>query len=472
MSLSPRNIILLIGDGMGINQLYATQLVYDYLNMTSLFTVVGVSSTDALDNVVPDSAGAGTALATGFKTLNRMISMIEVDDKEISVPTILEIAKKLGMSTGLVTTTRITHATPAVFSAHVPHRDRESEIALQQVTVTEVDVMLGGGRRFYTREIIAEAIRRNYTVVFNRTSLLKIDTTSTRKLLGLFADSHIPYVLDRTSEIPSLLEMTIKAIEILEKNSCGFFLMIEGGRIDHAGHANDIASIVAETKEFDDVVGFIVSYAKSRKDTLVVVVADHETGGLAIGLGVEIPTTIKTVKNVNASLERIASMIRNNAKTSTEVKNIINKFTSISITDEEASTILSNPTAPTIGKILGKYFSVIWASTDHTAQPTLVFAHGPGSTMFSGFYHQTYIAKTIARLMLVGNNPVTAYSTTRNPTRGDINGNGVLDINDVIISLHFLGERVSENNKLIDMNLNKVIDLGDIYAIYIQIITK
>ncbi|MEM1541426.1 MAG: alkaline phosphatase [Ignisphaera sp.] len=227
------------------------------------------------------------------------------------------------MSVGVVTTTRVTHATPAVFTAHAPHRDMEQEIVLQQIAL-EVDAILGGGRRFYTSELVSEARRRGYTVVFNRSSPLRVDSAKTRRLLGLFADSHIPYVLDRDSETPSLVEMTAKAIEILDKNPCGFFLMIEGGRIDHAAHANDIASVIAETKEFDDVVGFVTLYARSRGDTLVIVTSDHETGGLTIGLGVEIPTNIRYVLSVKASVEKIANEVR--GRSAQEVKTIIYRY--------------------------------------------------------------------------------------------------------------------------------------------------
>ncbi|MEM2452928.1 MAG: alkaline phosphatase, partial [Ignisphaera sp.] len=171
---------------------------------------------------------------------------------------------------------------------------------------------------------VSEARRRGYTVVFNRSSPLRVDSAKTRRLLGLFADSHIPYVLDRDSETPSLVEMTAKAIEILDKNPCGFFLMIEGGRIDHAAHANDIASVIAETKEFDDVVGFVTLYARSRGDTLVIVTSDHETGGLTIGLGVEIPTNIRYVLSVKASVEKIANEVR--GRSAQEVKTIIYRY--------------------------------------------------------------------------------------------------------------------------------------------------
>lgn len=463
----PRNIVLLIGDGMGYSHFYVLQLVYGYSNMTLLFNNVGIAFTSALDNVVPDSAGAGTAIATGFKTLNRMISMIEINGREIPVPTVLELAKWLGMSVGVVTTTRVTHATPAAFTAHVPHRDMENEIAVQQIAL-EVDVILGGGRRFYTQDLISEARKRGYTVVFNRSQLLNIDPTRTRRLLGLFAESHLPYVLDRGPEVPSLIEMTAKAIEVLEKNPCGFFLMIEGGRIDHAAHSNDIASVVAETKEFDDVVGFVVSYARSRGDTLVIVTADHETGGLTIGLGVEIPTNIDRILTVRASAEKIASEIRRVGAVR-EVKDLVYRYTALNISDDDATTMLLDPTPSTVGRTLSKYFGILWSSTDHTAEPVPVLAYGPGATIFSGVYHQTYIAKMIARLMVLGERVSLSYMSAKSPTRGDLNGDGIMDVNDIAMAIYLVGRYVNDHDKVADMNLNGVIDLEDIYIMTQQI---
>lgn len=463
---NPRNVVLLIGDGMGYSHIYATQLVYRYLNMSILFNTTGIAINYAKDNIVPDSAGAGTAIATGFITLNRMISMVEIEGREVPVMSILELAKRLGMSTGLVTTTRVTHATPAVFASHVPHRDMEDKIAVQ-IIENEVDVILGGGARFFTKDLLNQAKQKGYTVVFNRSMLLEVDPKLTKKLLGLFADSHIPYVLDRGVGTPGLLEMTMKAISILERNPCGFFLMIEGGRIDHAAHSNDIASVVAETKEFDDVVGYVMLYARNRGDTLVIVTADHETGGLTIGLSTEIPTNISLVRTVKVSAEKIAGEIRR-VNTTDQVKEVIYKYTNVIISDEEARSILALRSASEIGKIVSKHFSVLWASTSHTASPVPVFAYGPGSKLFSGMYnHQTYIPKAITRLLLLGVDTHTVHIGTRPPIRGDINSNGISDIGDIIIAImYFLGKEADDSSKVIDLNFNGVIDIEDIYILY------
>ncbi len=269
-----RNVILLIGDGMGIGQLTAAEVMNgeDDLVITSL-PYMSLVTTHSSSNYVTDSAASATALATGFKTRNGRISVTADGD---DLFTVLEDAEAVGKATGVVTTTRVTHATPACFVAHVNSRGSENAIA-EQLLSSGVDVALGGGLDYLTA---IDPSGSGYTVVYDSTDLEAVDSG---KVLGLFSYGYMSYESARSnSDQPSLTEMTEKSLEILSSDPDGFFLMVEGGRIDHASHANDFDNTVGETLEFDNAVLKALEFASGRNDTLILVTADHETGGLSI----------------------------------------------------------------------------------------------------------------------------------------------------------------------------------------------
>jgi alkaline phosphatase len=309
-----KNVILLIGDGMGFPQLTLARIekagenLSDYVS-TELFMdgmeQTGYVSTFSANSFVTDSAPAATAMATGHKTNNGVIGQDataipkKMDGKNLT--TIVEMAEKAGLSTGLITTTRITHATPAAFYAHVDNRDNESEIA-DQLVKSNVEVILGGGLQYFVgkndtdptgkegkrnddRNLLADFDSQGYAFVYNKTAFGNVDAKITKKLLGLFESSHLQYELERQSspeKEPSLAEMTEKAMDILSRNPRGFFLMVEGGRIDHAGHERNLSKIVADTLAFDEAVKTAMDFASKNNDTLVIVTADHECGGLVL----------------------------------------------------------------------------------------------------------------------------------------------------------------------------------------------
>lgn len=313
-SESTKNVILLIGDGMGFPQLTLARIEKSNENLSEYASVnlsmdgmeqTGYVSTNSANSFVTDSAPAATAMATGEKTNNGVLS----EDKTAipkkrdgnNLTTILELAEKDGLSTGLITTTRITHATPAAFYAHVDNRDNESEIA-SQLLKSGTDVILGGGQQYFVgrnhtdpagkmggrdddRDLLADFASQGYSLVFNGTGLEKLDAAKTGRILGLFSSSHMQYELDRISsedKQPSLSSMTRKAIEILSRNPKGFFLMVEGGRIDHAGHERNLSRIASDTLAFDEAVRSALDFASKKNDTLVIVTADHECGGLVL----------------------------------------------------------------------------------------------------------------------------------------------------------------------------------------------
>ncbi|MDZ7266320.1 MAG: alkaline phosphatase [candidate division KSB1 bacterium] len=279
----PRNIILFIGDGMGVAQVTAGKTVKGTLHLEE-FSVVGLMTTHAADEYVTDSAAGATALAAGIKTYNKAIG---VDVNKQPVKTVLEYAAEKGKATGLVVTSTITHATPAAFAAHVDDRGKNNEIA-EQLAQARIDVMLGGGWGSFTpksqiggqrddqRDWWA-AMAKDRVAIRTPAEFQKLATPA--RLVGLFDPGHLPAAAKREVSLPA---MTRKAIDILSQNRKGFFLMVEGSQIDWSGHDNDSDGIIAEMIDFDDAVGVGLEFAKNNHETLIVVTADHETGGYSL----------------------------------------------------------------------------------------------------------------------------------------------------------------------------------------------
>ncbi|MFW9830997.1 MAG: alkaline phosphatase [Candidatus Thorarchaeota archaeon] len=274
------NIILMIGDGMGWGQLNATLKVLspsDNLTIEEL-TYLGDVETSSLNEIVTDSAAAGTALATGNRTNNAIVAM--TPDGEI-LTSILETAEELGKSTGIVTTTRLTHATPATFGAHVMSRNFESSIASQLIN-KEIEVLLGGGMMYFS-SLLGQATSNGYHIVENRTELLS--SVNEDYLLGPFTSSHMAYESIRDPFVePHIAEMTNISLQILDRNANGFFLMVEGGKIDLACHDWDIGNTTSDTIAFDEAVKIAYEFTQQNDRTLLIVTADHETGGLIVNM--------------------------------------------------------------------------------------------------------------------------------------------------------------------------------------------
>jgi len=272
-----QNVILMIGDGMGWGQLNATRKSMGSVLAVDTFPWSGEVDTYSLDNPVTDSAAAATALATGQRTNNYRVSMTPAG---VILATVLELAESLGKSTGLVTTTRVTHATPAAFAAHVPDRNLEGEIGRQIVVEHDVEVLLGGGQDILAT-YLSEAQAKGYVLVEDRNELL--NSTAAGKLLGVFAAGFMSYDAERNPLVdPHLREMVNVSLRILSRNAGGFFLMVEGGRIDNACHNHDITNTIGDTRAFDEAVEAALEFAQLDGQTLLIVTADHETGGLVV----------------------------------------------------------------------------------------------------------------------------------------------------------------------------------------------
>lgn len=314
-----KNVILMIGDGMGPGQI---SLLYYFAKYSKLNVVApeefafekiaaegsfGTSATEPYDKIVADSACSATQLATGKSARSEMIGL---DKDGNTTLTILEKAQRKGLKTGLVSDTRLTHATPAAFASHVANRWSEDDIA-EHMVANAPDVMFSGGanrfvpkgtnrhikgafnltsKRKDNKDLIQQAIDKGHQVVFSKSEL---ENLSDKKVLGLFTDYNYPNGIwfsqhknDPERTIPTLLEMSKAAIEKLSKSPKGYFLMIEGGQIDWAGHQNDVATMLHEMITFNETLNWVIEHVKKNPDTLLVVTADHETGSFGFSYNI------------------------------------------------------------------------------------------------------------------------------------------------------------------------------------------
>lgn len=282
-----KNVILFIGDGMGPSTVTAARILKKQQGgkfSMDQFEHTATVSTSSLDQVVTDSAAAATALATGVKVKNDALSYRD-DFPKKDLKTIAEMAQDKQYSVGILTTTSITHATPAAFYAHVSHRADERKIG-EQLLQTRFQVFLGGGAQFFSPQMLQQ---QNRFQVYEDFRILESQLSKQEKpVLGIFQPNHMSYMQDRKpgTHEPTLSQMTQAALTLLVKNKNGFFLMVEGGRIDHALHENSALKALEETIEFDNAIGQTLSWLHQNPtlhaNTLVIVTADHDTGGLAI----------------------------------------------------------------------------------------------------------------------------------------------------------------------------------------------
>ncbi|MDX2061000.1 MAG: alkaline phosphatase [Gemmatimonadales bacterium] len=281
---TPRRLVLFIGDGVGVAHWTAALVSADSLAIRR-FPVAGLVDTRSSNSPITDSGAGATAYAAGVRTFNLAIG---VGPDSLPVRTLLEEARDRGRATGLVATSSLTHATPASFAAHVPNRANQFEIA-RQMTEARVDVLLGGGRRWFSPTVRPDSadllarLGQTHTMVTDRAGLAAVDPRTTRRLVGLFADDQMPAAATRT---PTLPEMTRTALDLLARDPDGFFLMVEGSQPDWRAHENQpLALVAAEMLDFDRAIGEALAFQARHPETLIVVVADHETGGLAVELG-------------------------------------------------------------------------------------------------------------------------------------------------------------------------------------------
>ncbi len=431
LAAQAKNIILMIGDGMGPSQfgaawLYSNRTLGKELRMVEVMKSgrTAYLVNDTADAIVTESAAAATQIACGIKVPARAVGM--GPDGKTPCKTVLELAKEKGVATGLVTTSGITDATPAAFAAHVPHRSDEASVAAQELQ-TGVDVLLGGRKQFFLpeaaggkrkdgRNLLEEARRAGYAVVGTAGELQQGNGA---KVLGLFNMGNMAYEIDRakTAE-PSLADMAAKTLEVLAKSPKGFFVMIEGGRIDHASHRNDAAATIRDTLAFDEAVGVALDFQRRNPDTLIIVTADHETGGMAlIGHSKDskeyIGIDLSAIQKAQTSFELILDEL-GKKPTPEKIRDAVKKHLAIEITDEEAKIAAEDiipkldpknftyATLHSLAFVLRPYLRVGWGSQTHTASPLFAFGSGPGSEELVGFRHNTELFRIMKSALEAG----------------------------------------------------------------------
>jgi alkaline phosphatase len=269
----PTSIIFIIADGTGIGQ-YTLSYYHDENFAMHRFEHVGLITTHPKDGLkkVTDSAASGTTLATGNKTYNGAIG---VDHEQNNYTTVLDWAKKNKKSTGLIATSTISHATPAAFATHVESRRMQAEIA-QQLANSDVDLLFGGGKKYWTPKILNKLQQNNVQIIedFNQS----IDFEN--RVIGLFSDDALPQ--HNSARLPTTTKMTQEALVYLDQNEQGFFLMVEESQVDWGGHANSAEYIAGEMKSLNELVHYCLDYQILHPEVLVVLTSDHECGGVAV----------------------------------------------------------------------------------------------------------------------------------------------------------------------------------------------
>ncbi|MDQ0881790.1 alkaline phosphatase [Peribacillus sp. V2I11] len=410
-----KNVIFLIGDGMGVSYTSAYRYLKDnpgtkVAERTEFDKyLVGQQMTypeDSAQNIT-DSASAATAMSSGVKTYNAAIA---VDNDKSEVKTVLEAAKEKGKATGLVATSEITHATPASFGAHDENRKNMNSIADDYYNDLikgkhKIDVLLGGGKSNFVRPDVnlAKAFEKDgYSYVTDKKQMLK---DKNEQVLGLFASEGLPKMIDRPSETPFLEDMTSSAIQRLNKNKDGFFLMVEGSQVDWAGHDNDIVGAMSEMEDFEKAYMAAMEFAKKDKHTLVVATADHSTGGFSIGAKGIYNWYGEPIKAAKRTPDFIADAIVKGADVEKTLKQYINQ-NEVKLTDDEIKTVTEAAKSKNVTNvdnaieaIFDNRTNTAWTTGGHTGEDVPVYAYGPYKERFAGQVDNTDHAKIIFDLL-------------------------------------------------------------------------
>lgn len=381
----PQNVVLMIADGFGpASTTLGAAAKGAPLALDSL--LVGSVETSATDSRVTDSAASATAYACGIKTFNGAIA-VDVDRQPCR--TVLEAAEASGMATGLVATSRVTHATPASFGAHVEARGEEGEIA-RQLAASGVEVLFGGGAEYMTDAVLAAMRERGVQVATTRAGY---DALAAAPAAAILADGHLAYEVDRDeTDQPSLAEMTRKALDLLaaspDGQANGFFLMIEGSRIDHAAHGNDPVGHLGDILAYDEAVAAALDWAARDGATLVVSTADHETGGMTLGRDGAYVWDPAPLLAATASYEGM----RTKMAAGEDPVEVVRQAVGLDVLPDGVAEGIQGAVAAQdsdamrgiLETLLSEPAGIGWTTGGHTAVDVGLYAYGPGAERFAG----------------------------------------------------------------------------------------
>lgn len=427
-----RGIVFLVSDGMSNGVLTMaenfSQIVrkkrtrwWDLINDPAC--TCGLQECSSADSYVTDSAAASSAWGGGVKVNNGAVN-IRPDGSE-STP-ILRHLKKLGGRTGLVTSATVTHATPAGFAAVTASRDDEHLIAPQYLGV--VDLIMGGGMDFFavgkrvdSRDAVTPYTKADYELIEDRDALME---SKSDKVLGLFNGSHLPFEVDRLNDpellkiIPTLAEMSEVALKNLMGHPEKFLLQIEGARIDHAAHANDIAGLLWDQLAFDDALAKVLEMTADRDDILVIVTTDHGNANPGLnGTGENYADSNKafaSIARMTASYEKLfEEWGRSPENTADNLAAIIKDKLGFSLTEKQTTELYSSITTGVVsewseqldnphgllGQFAGNHTGIGWTGTSHTSDPAMISAIGPQSERFSGIVPNQEIHRHFLELL-------------------------------------------------------------------------
>lgn len=414
---TPKYIFYFIGDGMGPSHVLGTELFINEINgeigrsqklCFTQFPHTAFITTYSASNGVTDSAASGTALATGSKANNGNIGM---DSKGNEVYSVAWSAKQSGLAVGVATTVCINHATPGAFYAHNKSRNNYHEIAQWMITAG-YDFYAGGDAKCSASQrekLYADAEKQGYTIARGYADYnSKADDAERMMLFQKEVAEEIPYTIDRDEEDLTLAEITEAGIDFLYgRKKEGFFMMVEGGKIDYASHSDDAATMFAEVLDFNKAIEVAYEFYKEHKDeTLIVVTADHETGGIVLGYKGNYTLSLKELANQKMSVNMLAqTLAAEGTATWGEIENIVRENTGVGIRGEhdmsqkvKVTDELANRIAAEAIYDLDRKAAISWASGNHSGTFVPLFAIGCGAGEFNGVMDNTDIPKTIERI--------------------------------------------------------------------------
>lgn len=404
-----KNVIMIVADGAGIAYYTAHRYMNDNPATPEMEPTVFDDYFVGLQTVwsitegqnIPDSAATATAMASGVKTYNGAIGL---DLHKNPVKTVLEQAKEDGLSTGLIATSQINHATPAAYAAHDESRKNYDAIADDYYDELingehKVDVMLGGGVKYFERDDrnLAEEFKKDgYSYVKTRKELL---SDKNDQILGLFAPSGMDKAIDRSEDVPTLVEMTQAALDRLSKDEDGFFLIVEASQVDWAGHDNDIVAAMSDMQEYADTFELAVNFAQKDGETLVIATADHSTGGLSIAANGPYNFHVDPIKAFKKTPDFITGKI---VKDGMAVAEALSTYIDLELAPEEIATVEEVAKTGEWRKIDDAIEGIVnsrslagWTTSGHTGEEVPVLAYGPQSEGYRGLIDNTDHAKII-----------------------------------------------------------------------------